>query len=101
VLAVQGVGFAFFSSPNMTSVMNSVPQNRTGIASALTAAARALGMMSGMLIVAAIISLQIGHAPVGAEPAKLVATMHLSFWIIAAVSAVALALSVMRPRSRS
>jgi MFS family permease len=98
VLAVQGVGFAFFSSPNMTIVMNSVPPNRTGIASALTAAARALGMVSGMLIVAAIISLQIGHAPVGAEPAKFVATMHLSFWIIAAVSAVALALSVMRPR---
>jgi MFS family permease len=98
VLAVQGVGFAFFSSPNMTIVMNSVPPNRTGIASALTAAARSLGMVSGMLIVAAIISLQIGHAPVGAEPAKFVATMHLSFWIIAAVSAVALVLSVMRSR---
>jgi len=98
VLAVQGVGFAFFSSPNMTMIMNSVPPNRTGIASALTAAARSLGMVSGMLIVAAIISLQIGHAPVGAEPAKFVATMHLSFWIIAAVSAVALVLSVMRPR---
>jgi MFS family permease len=96
VLAVHGVGFAFFSSPNMTIVMNSVPPNRTGIAGALTAAARALGMVSGMLIVAAVISLEIGHAPVGADPSKLVKTMQISFWVIAAVTAVALALSMRR-----
>ncbi|MFL6573475.1 MAG: MFS transporter, partial [Burkholderiales bacterium] len=48
VLAVQGVGFAFFSSPNMTMVMNAVPPERTGIASALSATARSLGMVSGM-----------------------------------------------------
>src|SRR3954468_5534070 len=40
VLAVQGVGFAFFSSPNMTMVMNAVPPERTGIAAALSATAR-------------------------------------------------------------
>src|SRR6185295_17762447 len=57
VLAVQGVGFAFFSSPNMTMVMNAVPPNRTSIASALSATARSLGMVSGMLIVAALVSL--------------------------------------------
>src|SRR2546429_9986094 len=28
VLAVQGLGFAFFSSPNMTMVMNAVPPDR-------------------------------------------------------------------------
>src|SRR5205807_903755 len=37
VLAVQGLGFAFFSSPNMTMVMNAVPPKRTSIASALSA----------------------------------------------------------------
>jgi MFS family permease len=90
---VQGVGFAFFSSPNMTLVMNAVPPERTGIASALSAAARSLGMVGGMLIVGALVSLNLGHAPVGADPARFVATLQASFWILAAVTAVALAVS--------
>jgi MFS family permease len=98
VLAVQGVGFAFFSSPNMTMVMNAVPPDRTGIASALTATARSLGMVTGMLIVAALVSLNLGHAPVDADPARFVATMQLSFWILAALTAAALVVSLMRAR---
>ena len=98
VLAVQGVGFAFFSSPNMTMVMNAVPRERSGIASALSATARSLGMVSGMLIVAALVSLNLGHAPVEADPARFVETMRLSFWILAALTAAALALSLkLRP----
>ena len=93
VLAVQGVGFAFFSSPNMTMVMNAVPPERTGIAAALSATARSLGMVSGMLVVGALVSLNLGHDPVGADPARFVATMHTSFWILAAVTAAALAVS--------
>jgi MFS family permease len=100
VLAVQGVGFAFFSSPNMTTVMNAVPPERTGIASALSATARSLGMVSGMLIVAALVSLNLGHASVDADPARFVATMQLAFWILAALTAAALALSVARARPR-
>ena len=98
VLAVQGVGFAFFSSPNMTTVMNAVPRERSGIASALSATARSLGMVSGMLIVAALVSLNLGHEPVGADPARYVATMHTAFWILAGVTAAALAVSLMRPK---
>jgi MFS family permease len=91
VLAVQGVGFAFFSSPNMAQIMNAVPPERTGIASALGATARGLGMVSGMLIVAALVSLNLGHEPVGADPARFVATMQVSFWILVATTAAALA----------
>ena len=98
VLAVQGVGFAFFSSPNMTMVMNAVPRERTGIAAALTATARSLGMVSGMLIVGALVSLELGNEPVGADPARFVATMHISFWILAAVTGAALAVSLGRMR---
>lgn len=94
VLAVQGVGFAFFSSPNMAMVMNAVPRERSGIAAALSATARSLGMVSGMLIVGALVSLEIGHAPVGADPARYVATMRTAFWILAALTGVALAASL-------
>ena len=82
----------------MTLVMNAVPPERTGIASALGAAARSLGMVSGMLIVGALVSLNIGHDPVGADAARFIATMQASFWILAALTAVALAVSLMRPR---
>jgi MFS family permease len=94
VLAVQGVGFAFFSSPNMAMVVNAVPPNRAGIASALSATARSLGMVSGMLIVGALVSVNLGHDPVGRDPARLIATMHASFWILSAITLAALALSV-------
>jgi MFS family permease len=94
VLAVQGVGFAFFSTPNMKMIMNAVPPERTGIASALAAGARSLGMVSGMLIVAALVSLNLGHDPVGADPARFVATMHASFWILVGTTAAALAISL-------
>jgi MFS family permease len=94
VLAVQGVGFALFSTPNMTLVMNAVPAERTGIASALSATARSLGMVSGMLIVGALVSVNLGHDPVGADPERFVQTMQVAFWILAAVSTLALALGL-------
>jgi len=98
VLAIQGVGFAFFSSPNMAMVMNAVPRERSGIAAALSGTARSLGMVSGMLIVGALISVNLGHEPVGADPARYIATMHVAFWVLAAVTAAALAISAARVR---
>jgi len=98
VLAVQGVGFAFFSSPNMAIIMNGVPPERTGIAAALSATARGLGMVSGMLIVAALVSLNLGNDPVGADPARFVATMQASFWILVVTTAAALALALRAAR---
>jgi MFS family permease len=98
VLAIQGVGFAFFSSPNIAMVMNAVPRERSGLAAALSATARSLGMVSGMLIVGALVSVNIGHEPVGANPARYIATMHTAFWVLAALTAAALAVSVLRTR---
>ncbi len=100
VLAVQGAGFAFFSSPNMATVMNAVPRELLSIASALSAGARSLGMVTGMLLVSALVSLNLGHAPVGADPARYIATMHTAFWILAAVTALSLAASLLRPHHR-
>jgi MFS family permease len=96
MLAIQGVGFAFFSSPNMTMIMNAVPANRRSIASALSAQARTLGMMAGMLITAAVISLYIGDEPLGREPLLFLKTMTVSFIVLAAVSLAALGVSLRR-----
>jgi MFS family permease len=96
MLAIQGVGFAFFSSPNMTLIMNAVPANRRSIASALSAQARTLGMMAGMLLTAAAISVYIGDEPLDRDPLAFLRTMTTSFILLAAVSLVALGVSLRR-----
>lgn len=99
VLAIQGLGFAFFSSPNIAMVMNAVPRDRSSLAAALSATARSLGMVIGMLIVGALVSVHLGHEPVGADPARYIATMHTAFWVLAGLTAAALAVSLVRTRS--
>src|SRR5207302_969197 len=49
----------------------------------------------GVVLIAALISVNLGHDPVGADPARYVATMHASFWILAAITALALAISLL------
>jgi EmrB/QacA subfamily drug resistance transporter len=51
---VLGVGIGMFSSPNNSSVMGSVPQERLSTASAMIATTRQTGMSSGMAIAGAI-----------------------------------------------
>jgi hypothetical protein len=55
-------------------------------------------MVSGMLIVGALVSVKIGHEPVGADPARYVATMQLAFWLLAGVTALALFFSLKQRR---
>jgi MFS family permease len=99
MLAVQGLGFALFSSPNMALVMNSVPANRASIASALAAKSRSLGMLTGMFIVAALISLNLGDDPVDRDPLRFIDTMTTAFVILAALALIALAISTIGPAS--
>jgi MFS family permease len=98
VLAVQGLGFALFSSPNMTIIMRSVPVTALSTASALSAKARSLGIVFGMLAAGTAISLQLGDAPVQAHPLTFIAVMSSVFGVLAALSALALLVSVL-PRA--
>jgi MFS family permease len=99
MLALQGLGFAFFSTPNMTIIMNSVSSSAASMASALTAMARSLGMVSGMLITAALISLKIGDEPLERHAAEFLATMQIAFAALSVLTVIALALSL-RSRRR-
>jgi hypothetical protein len=85
----------------MNTIMNAVPANRRSIASALAAQARSLGMLAGMLITAAVISLYIGDEPLDRDPLLFVRTMTTAFVILAAISFLALALSFRSKNGRS
>lgn len=74
MLAVMGIGFAIFSSPNTTAVMGSVAPRHYGVASSLVATMRTSGMLTSMTIVTVIFSHFLGNHPVG--PANLGAFLH-------------------------
>jgi MFS family permease len=90
MLAIEGVGFALFSSPNMTIIMNSVEPGAASMASALSAKARSLGMVSGMLVTAILISLGIGNEPVAQHPDRFVEIMTTAYAILVGVATCAL-----------
>ncbi|PLX93958.1 MAG: MFS transporter [Desulfuromonas sp.] len=66
-LAFLGVGFALFSSPNVSVIMGSVPPRYLGIASGLSSSMRTLGMMTSMTIITIIFSILMGGDPVTVE----------------------------------
>jgi MFS family permease len=100
ILAVQGVGFALFSSPNLTIIMNSVGASALSMASALAAQSRSLGMISGMLMTSLLISLNIGNDPVAEHPALFAETMAAAFRVLAVLSGIAFAVSLIRSGGR-
>ncbi|WP_424814856.1 MFS transporter [Roseococcus sp. YIM B11640] len=56
-LALCGVGFGFFQTPNMRAIMASAPRERSGGASGIVATSRLLGQAIGAAIVALCLSL--------------------------------------------
>jgi MFS family permease len=95
VLALQGIGFALFSSPNMTIIMNSAAKSEVSMASALGAKARSLGMISGMLVTSLLIAVHIGNDAVEEHPLEFVAVVVAGFSIMAVSNALALLVSVL------
>lgn len=63
-LAVQGLGFALFSSPNTNAVMGSVPRQSYGVASATLATMRLVGQMLSMGMVMVAFALTMGRTKI-------------------------------------
>ena len=91
-LALHGVGFALFSTPNMTVIMAGAPRERTAMASALAAQMRTLGMVSSMTLITLALAVLLGTEALGRDslPA-FVRAMRLALAAISALSLLALA----------
>ncbi|WDP91166.1 MAG: MFS transporter [Desulfobacter sp.] len=85
-LGLLGLGFALFSSPNMTTIMGSVTPQHYGIASSFAATMRNMGMLTAMTLITFILNLFMGNAPVtpGTADAYL-AAMHTGFIIFTGI----------------
>ncbi len=67
VLALLGLGFAFFSSPNTNAIMSSVEKRYYGVASGMVGTMRSVGMMTSMAIAMTALSIFMGRVQVTPE----------------------------------
>ena len=98
-LAVCGLGFSLFSSPNVNAIMGAVPRSDYSRASGAMSVMRVVGQLTSMAMVAVVMALCLG--PVVIEPAVYVRLGHaitICFAGGAALSVVGVALSLARGR---
>jgi len=67
ILIMLGCGFAFFSSPNMNSIMSSVPDSEAGIASATAGSMRVFGQVVSMAAVMVVFATVLGSVVISGE----------------------------------
>lgn len=102
ILVLLGIGFAFFSSPNMTTVMGSVTPKDYGIASSLIATMRTVGMLTAMTVITIILTLYMGDSPVTPETAvSYVESMRTGFIIFSVLSVLGIFCSMGRMEKSS
>lgn len=99
IMLFQGLGFALFSAPNITIIMNSVQSGERSMASALSGLMRSLGMVVSMFVVTAAISTSLGTAAVAERPAEFLSVMTWSFVTFAALTVVAVMAAALATRS--
>lgn len=83
-LALLGIGFALFSSPNNNAIMGSVEKQFYGIASSTLGTMRLTGQAASMALATLIIDLHIGSVQLNAaDPGLLIKSFNISFVIFA------------------
>jgi EmrB/QacA subfamily drug resistance transporter len=98
-LALVGLGSGLFSPPNNSVIMGAAPRERQGIAAGLLAAARNVGMVSGIAVSDSLFSYLRGAAErggVAAGPA-FVSAFGTTLGVAAVMAAVGALLSLFRP----
>lgn len=66
-LLCLGLGFALFSSPNMSAIMGAVEKRHFGQASGIVATMRLLGQMSSMAIATVVLALLVGRVAISVD----------------------------------
>jgi len=101
-LALLGVGFALFSSPNTNAIMGSVERQMYGVASAVVSTMRQVGMTVSMGLVMIVFAAHLGQAEISSRnlPA-FVASMRTVFTVCALLCFVGIFASLARGKLRS
>jgi len=101
-LALLGLSFGLFSSPNMNAVMSSVERRHYGVASSTLAAMRVVGQTLSMGIATLIMTLFLGAAKIQvANLPEFMASVRVAFAVFAALCILGVIASLSRGRRLS
>ncbi|RJP82377.1 MAG: MFS transporter [Desulfobacteraceae bacterium] len=102
MLALMGLGFSLFSSPNTTTIMGSVTPRQYGIASSFLATMRTLGMLSCMTLITLIFRYYLGEQPVSEQTRNaFLRSMHVSLMIFCGLCIIGVFFSMGRLRKKT
>ena len=97
ILALCGLGFAAFSSPNTSAIMGSVPRRQYAVASATTGVMRLVGQMLSMGIAALILTLYVGQVQITPEQhSAFLEAFHTGFRVFAVLCVLGILASLTR-----
>jgi EmrB/QacA subfamily drug resistance transporter len=98
-LVTLGLGFALFSSPNISVIMGSIAPRYLGVASGLNSTMRTLGMMTSMTVITIIFSIfMAGEAVTLETQPQFLASMHSALLTFSALCLVGIGCSLIRIR---
>ena len=82
ILALSGLGFALFSSPNVNAIMSAVSSRRYGVASSVVSTARMLGQSLSMAMILLIFTFTLHGKPLSPEHGEaLFRSMRIAFGV--------------------
>ena len=100
-LAIIGLGFAFFSSPNNNAIMGSVGKEKYGVAASALATMRMTGQAISMSIVALIMAAYGGREVTGDQSVRMVlSSIRSALTVFTILSAMGIVFSLKRGRLR-
>lgn len=101
MLVILGLGFALFSSPNVSVIMGSVAPRYLGVASGLNSTMRTLGMMASMTVITIIFSIfMAGQAVTAQTQPQFLLSMHTALVTFAGLCLLGIFFSMARIRSQ-
>jgi len=103
VLALQGLGFALFSSPNTNAIMSSVRRSSYGLASSMVATMRGIGQTLSMGVASMLLGIYVGaHEVTGtAFHAEFMKSFHVGFAVFSVLCLVGIFASLVRGNLRA
>jgi len=99
-LALVGIGFGMFSSPNTNAIMGSVNKKYLGIASATVGTMRLTGQMMSMAIATLILQVFIGNRAITAQvSSEFMNSMRITFIVFIVLCVIGVFASLARDKS--
>ncbi len=100
ILAIVGLGFGMFSSPNTNAIMGSVDKKYLGVASATVGTMRLTGQMMSMGIATLILHVHIGNQAIStANSAQFMSSMRVTFIVFVILCIMGVFFSLARGKS--